>query len=223
MRREEILSWFDGLVENSKTIPKSRAGYDDYYDEMPGRQWATEAEAALTSVFPERHSVRLAWDRIILTIRRNDFAERLDALIGVFKGAATLIRDGRLGTLIDAIRVETESDLLEQAEILLNANHLAAAAGIAGGALETHLRYLVAKHGLTIAGEGSIAKYNNSVGQERNKGNLIYSAADGDSVNSWGKTRNDAAHDPGNFKATKDQIKLMIEGVRQFVARTTPV
>jgi hypothetical protein len=36
----------------------------------------------------------------------------------------------------------------------------------------------------------------------------------------WCGLRNEAAHDPGNFKRTKEEVKLMIEGIRQFIART---
>ena len=57
-------------------------------------------------------------------------------LIGVFKGAMNQIRDGRLGTLIETIRAESASELLEQAETLLANGYLAASAVIAGGALE---------------------------------------------------------------------------------------
>jgi hypothetical protein len=140
-------------------------------------------------------------------------------LRAVFNGALALIKDDRLDRLISSIRIESESELLEQAETLAAAGYPAAAAVIAGGALETHLRHLVDRNGLTISGNGSTSAYNQAIARARKSGVEIYSKADVDLIESWGKTRNDAAHDPGNFKHTKDLVKLMIEGVRQFISR----
>lgn len=225
LRREEILTWFDGLAGRAEASHKSRVpgyrtlGGDDYYEynREEVQAWATEAESALAVVFSAQSPVRLAWDRHVQAGRITAVFADLRA---VFTAAHRLLKEDRLGSLIDAIRVESESELLEQADILAENDHLAAATVIAGGTLETHLRHLVNKNGLTIsAPNGSISAYNQAVASERKRGNEIYSKADHDQVESWGKLRNDAAHDPGAFKRSKDQIKLMIEGVRQFIAR----
>lgn len=141
-------------------------------------------------------------------------------LIGIFRGAVNQVRSGHLGSLIDAIRVETESDLLEQAETLLADGYLAAAAVIAGGALETHLRHLVAKHGLTVTGHGSLSAYNQAIGQARKAGNEVYNANDGKLVDGWGGIRNEAAHGPGAFARSREEVGRMIGGIREFIART---
>lgn len=227
MIRENHLPWFEEVLKRFAAIPKypiEGFSVPTYWYEQEGAYvWLAEASTAIASVFPGGHQCRQAWERLLPKVHAGSAnGGTLDGLVGVFKGATNLIRAGRLGTLIDSIRVETESDLLEQAEILVNANHLAAAAVIAGGSLETHLRHLVAKHGLTITGHGSISTYNQAIAQARKAGTEVYSKADHDQVESCCKTRNDAAHNPGNFKATNDQLMLMIEGVRQFITRTTP-
>jgi hypothetical protein len=222
MRKEDYLPWFEKLVKKSEQIKILQGEYmhERYFDEEDSREWATEAESALSTVFPEHHACRRAWHRVFEDQHSIHVQHVVEKLRGTFRAAYNQLRDGRLGSLIESIRVETESDLLEQAQILADANHSAAAAVIAGGALETHLRHLVAKHGLTLNGHGSISAYNLVIAQARKTGTEVYSKADHDQVESWGKTRNEAAHNPGNFKATRDQIKLMIEGVRQFIART---
>jgi hypothetical protein len=59
-------------------------------------------------------------------------------MLGVFQGAVRQIRNGRIGNLINTLRVETEDELLDQAQALLDAIPnplLVAATVIAGGAL----------------------------------------------------------------------------------------
>ena len=60
-----------------------------------------------------------------------------------------------------------------------------------------------------------------AIARVRNAGNEIYSATEGKNVTAWGGRRNDAAHKPTEFKASAEEVRLMIEGIRQFVARTT--
>ena len=111
-------------------------------------------------------------------------------MLGVFQAATKQLREGRLSSLIDGIRAETEDELLDQALVLINANHLAAATVIAGGALETHLRHLVSKNSLTITGDGAISKYDGAIAQVRNNGPVeVYSATDSKQVGAWAGMR----------------------------------
>jgi hypothetical protein len=193
--------------------------YYDRYNESEAREWATEAEAALAAIFPEGHPNRRSWDKIIGSDEH--IGEIMDKLIGIFKGATNQIRTGRIGSLIDAIRVESESDLLDQAEQLLAGGYFAAAVVIAGGALETHLKCYCQKHSISIIGDGSISKYSGAVGQARKTTANLYDANDGKRVEAWGGTRNEAAHSPGAFKQTKEEILRYIEGIREFLSRVS--
>ena len=89
-------------------------------------------------------------------------------MFGVVLAAERLLAEGRLGSIVDAVLVKTEDELLDQASALLGISYLAAAAVITGGALETHLKHLVEKHGLTVTGAGNIAKYDGAIAQARN-------------------------------------------------------
>jgi hypothetical protein len=146
----------------------------------------------------------------------------LDDAIGIFRAATRLLKDGRIGSLLDAVRVETEDELLDQATALLNAGHVIAAAVIAGGALETHLRHLVTKNSLEVKGDGSISKYDAAISKARNDGTAsIYQATDTKLVTSWGGIRNDAAHEPTMFTHSKETVQRMIDGIREFISRTS--
>jgi hypothetical protein len=100
----------------------------------------------------------------------------------------------------------------------------AAAAVIAGGALETHLLGLVERFGIGWKehGDRGIATYNNAIAayRKKNAGALLYAAATTDLISGWAKMRNDAAHEPlvAAKKYSPEQIKQMIDGVRVLIA-----
>ena len=87
--------------------------------------------------------------------------------------------------------------------------------------MSSQLRHLNDKHGLTHTGSGSISAYNSAVGQARNAGQAIYSANDGKLDEGWGGLRNEAAHNPGKFTRSNDEVKRMIDGIRELLARIT--
>jgi hypothetical protein len=222
MRLEEYRTWFADLLARGRALPTEKSMVSSWilFKTVPALAWATEAESAIRAVFPDGHAVRLAWAAELRDNSSKHITTRVVRLLGVFAGAASLVANDRIVSLINTIRIETESELLDQALVLAESDHRAAAAVVAGGALETHLRHYVDKHGIAITGEGSISKYNNTVGQARKTKQGLYSANDGKLIEAWGGYRNEAAHDPGNFVRTKEDVKRMIEGIREFVSRT---
>ena len=218
MRREDYLPWFADLLGRFEIVRVNRGDAQNWYDEERANEWVTEAGAAIASVFPASHPSRQAWEMLVQKLP-SGACGLCTPLIGVFKGAANQVRDGRLGTLVEAVRAESASELLEQAETLLANGYLAASAVIAGGALESQLRRLVDKHALPHTGAGSISAYNRAVGQARNAGQGIYSANEGKRVEGWCGLRNEAAHIPGTFTRSNDEVRRMIEGIREFLAR----
>ena len=221
MKREDIQAWFESLLARAGALPGNR-GHDGrtLLLEGPAQEWATEAQTALYSVLPESHPVREQWARVLKDPRARFIAEVMEKLLGIFAAADTLIRENRISSLIDGIWIEAESNLLDQATVLVEADYRAAAAVIAGGALETHLRHYVGNHCVATNGEGSISKYNGAVGQARKANPGLYSTNDGKLVEGWGGLRNEAAHAPGAFAQTKEEIKRMIDGIREFIAQT---
>ena len=104
------------------------------------------------------------------------------------------VKAGRLGSLADAVRAETVSELLDQANAPCSAGDVIAATVIAGGALETHLLHLCTRHGIPFAGNGSISVYEGAIASARNAGTItLYDKSDSKHVTAWGGMRNDAA------------------------------
>src|SRR4051794_31288314 len=152
MKREDYLKWFDDLAEKEKSVKyvQQRILGNTFTQpvEKDALEWITQAESALVSVFPETHPCRQAWQRVNKRIESSGAtaAEHFRHFRGIFAGATNLLREGRLDSLIDTVRIEAEDELLDQATAFLEAKPRpfpVAAAVVAGGALETHLRHLV--------------------------------------------------------------------------------
>jgi len=220
MKQEEALAWYDDLIARYETLLVLE---DNKVAERAAREWVTEAEAALEAVFPPEHPCCRSFKQAMLPDEKMFLHDRIQisGLPGVLAAAKNMLKSGRLGSLAETIRAESCDELLDQADALLAKGHLAAAATIAGGSLESHLRHLINRHRLVVSGNGSISNYDAAISQARNQGTMtIYSAVDTKLVTGWGGIRNQAAHDPGAFSVSKQDVQRMIEGVRQFIART---
>jgi hypothetical protein len=225
MKAAELLGWYEEIRANK---PAQWFSFPSLTEAAAA--WQTSVGSALAAAFPPGHRVLVEWERAIAPARLRSggpavFMEgeqvRWNAMSGVFASAYEQLRMGRIEGLVDRIRAEAEDDVLDQAATLLDGNFLAAAAVLAGGALETHLRRLCAKNSLTVSGHGTIDKYNTAIAQARNSGVTIYEKPEQSQVTGWGQLRNEAAHDPAGFSSarTKPEVQLMIDGIRQFIVR----
>jgi hypothetical protein len=227
MKTADLLQWFEQLRD---TKPKGWLSDQSFSEAAVG--WQTGAASALAATFPPGNRVMIEWERAVspknpkpvlnFTHAVEWECARWHAISGVFASAHEQLREGRIEGLVDAIRAEAEDDVLEQAAELLKENLFAGAAVLAGGALETHLRWLCEKNTLTLpAGHGSIEKYNTAIAQARNNGLTIYEKPDQSMVTAWGQLRNEAAHDPAQFNSARSRVDVqpMIDGIRLFITR----
>jgi hypothetical protein len=219
----------ESLLANGAPIPVENVWWRQ---RGPATAWLGEARTALHALFPANHPLCRQWDAIFERAKTykidgwggplpEPFADvHFEQALGVLQAALTVVKAGRMRTLLDGVRAETVSEVLDLADVLLGGKHVIAAAVLAGGALETHLRHLCMRSGLTWAGDGSIAKYDQAIAQARNAGTVTaYPATDSKLIGGWGGLRNEAAHDPTHFTRTVDEVRLMNEGIRQFIAR----
>ncbi len=115
------------------------------------------------------------------------------------------------------IKIETVSEYLEQAEILLNDKsvHPAAAAVIIGASLEEFLRNWLQELQFDLTTiKNSIDSYTKELKalEKLNKQDLK-------DIVSWGGIRNDAAHGHWVNVEDRNRIKLMLEGVNLFMRK----
>lgn len=145
-------------------------------------------------------------------------AYKADSLFGVIKSLYKDISSGYLEDVSELIHGELFADFLEMADHLLKEGYKDAAAVIAGSALESHLRQLCIKNDIdTEDTRNSHPKKTDKLNAELAKED-VYKKYDQKSVTAWLDFRNDAAH--GHYdEYRKEQIAIMIKGIRDFIAR----
>ena len=103
---------------------------------------------------------------------------------------------------------------------LLSEGYKDAAAVIAGSTLEEHLRQLAGKHSVTTehAQKGrTVPKKADRLNADLAKA-AAYKKLDHKNITSWLNLRNDAAH--GQYEEySQVQVELMVQGIRDFLAR----
>lgn len=152
----------------------------------------------------------------------HDWNEFEDRAKGIMDSFVKFTESGLLSNLSyeREIQIETVSDFLDQANILLRDTkiHPSAPTVLIGAALEEFLRNWLEELGEDFT---LIKNSMDSYAQELKKKNLI-NKQDYKDITAWAGTRNDAAH--GHFEEVNDRqkIKLMLEGVNLFIRKYTP-
>jgi hypothetical protein len=140
----------------------------------------------------------------------------VEPLLGILKALRADYAAGYLATVEELIHANLFSDFLEMADHLVNQGYKDPAAVLVGSVLEEHLRKLCLKNGLPVLA-GANYKKADTLNADL-AGATVYSKLDQKSVTAWLDLRNKAAH--GHYADyTKEQVQLMLDGVRHFMAR----
>jgi hypothetical protein len=140
---------------------------------------------------------------------------------GILQSLRQAVEGGYLGTLQELIHAELFADYLEMAAHLLEDGYKDPAAVIIGSTLEEHIRKLCLKHGgidLEISdSRGTRPKKADGLNAELTKEG-VYSKLDQKNITAWLDLRNKAAH--GEYsKYTQQQVEILLQSVRDFIAR----
>ncbi len=118
------------------------------------------------------------------------------------------------------ISSEVFADFLEMSEHLLDEHYKDAAAVMIGSVLEEHLRQLATKIGIPLAQANNgrrVPRKADALNADLAKANA-YGLLDQKMTSGWLDLRNKAAH--GKYaEYTADQVRLMLGGVQNFLAR----
>ena len=117
-------------------------------------------------------------------------------------------------------QIDVVSDILEQANTLLNTNgvHPAAPAMIIGAALEEFLRNWIEEEKLALSGKKpSLDSYAKVLREAE-----LISKQDIKDITSWAGLRNHAAHGEWDEVNDKKRIVVMLEGVNLFMRKYAP-
>lgn len=142
------------------------------------------------------------------------------SLRGVLTALRQDVEADRLLTFEEDVHGELFSDFLAQAEHLNGEGYPRAAAVLAGGVIEEHLRQLCKKNGITTADAKGAHLKASAMNNELKKAG-VYGEAVRTELESWLKRRNDAAHGDPDFEAKHDEIDVrrMAEGIRSFTLK----
>lgn len=145
----------------------------------------------------------------------------LNCMLSALQALRIAYEKGYLQTLQELIHANLFSDFLDQAEHLLENKYKDAAAVMAGGVLEEHLRKLCSKASIetTFVDANGKTKHKmiDALNNELAKAN-VYGRNDQKQVTAWADLRNDAAH--GHYeKYNQEQVGLMVQGLKAFLSR----
>ncbi|CAA9283592.1 MAG: hypothetical protein AVDCRST_MAG93-3365 [uncultured Chloroflexia bacterium] len=220
-----ITQRFDNVLTKGRALlvtpaRNSRGGRD--IDGVAFAAWRTQSLTLLNTVFGSTHAYTENFAR---TTTHPQTLEALPVFVemgtGTLEAAAEDVSLGWTWSYRERVHAEVFTDFLDMADYLIDDGGFKdAAAVIAGGALEEHLRKLCEKTGIAIekpSGRKSERKKASVMNDElRDQGS--YNQAEWRSVQVWLDHRNDAAHRDYD-KYDEKQIKQMIEGIRDFIVR----
>lgn len=179
---------------------------------------ASEAVSLMTSTIERLVPANNSFHKDATKIRSytSSIHYSVNPLLGILKALRIAYEMNYLQSVEELIHADMFSDFLEMAEHLLKEGFKDPAAVLCGSTLEEHLRKLSAKNGIAVLRPDGSPKKSNALNDELAA--AVYSKLDQKSVTAWLDLRNKAAH--GQYSDyTKDQVSLLLQGVRDFIAR----
>ena len=146
----------------------------------------------------------------------------VNALLGTVQALRADIAAGRMRSFAERLHSDLFADFLEMADYLIEDGGLKdPAAVLAGGVLEEHIRKLCPKHRVdtTFVDRGGATKPKklDTMNAELAKAGA-YELVEQQQITAWSAIRNKSAHAEYD-KFDAPQVKLMIQGIRDFVAK----
>jgi hypothetical protein len=213
---EAVIKQIDGAIANSQAL-RSRSKYADCSDQLPSEitDVITRLSVTIERFAPPGSRYVKTMNEVLEDIGPGN-GHSIEQLVGVLKALRTAYEGGYLATVVELIHADVFSDFLEMADHLLSEGFKDPAAVVVGSVLEEHLRQTCLKRGLSLL-SGTKPKKADAMNSELASVSA-YSKLDQKSVTAWLDLRNRAAHGK-YYEYTKDQVCLMLQGVRDFMVR----
>lgn len=186
---------------------------ETYVDGEQAHQWTMSVLAILKSAFGEDND---NYQQV-----KNNLAEcaqfgRFCVLLSCVKAALEDLKGGYFFERKVLLEAEVFCDLMEQAEELQKSGYKDAAAVLAGGVLEKHMRSMCARRSISLQKPNGKPKMMNDMNDELAKAGA-YNLMKKQQVTAWAALRNQAAH--GNTTAyTSNDVDGFLRGVSNFCA-----
>jgi hypothetical protein len=202
-----------------KSKPHHYDDYSDVVDDVTEQTMLTRIRAAVMRISGAESPYSKQLETVL---QRRDILDwyRIGMGVGIVSALQMDLKSGYLLSVKELIHSEIFADFLEMADYLCKEGYKDAAAVIAGGTLESHLRQLCIKNGIeteTLTQRGIEPKRADLLNSDLAK-NSVYSKLDQKNITAWLDFRNKAAH-ARYSEYTKEQVKLFISGIRDFITR----
>jgi hypothetical protein len=189
---------------------------EEYVDHKLLAQYRTAGQSFLMNVFGADSPYYKEFKEQV-----NFYQSRTETEVGqgILQGAKEEIQNGGLISIKKLVMADLFADFLEMAEYLLSENYKDASAVMIGSVLEEHLRKLCDTNKISVINpkDGKPKKADTLNGELG--GQSVYDKLDLKNITAWLDLRNKAAH--GKYSEyNSDQVKNMLNGVSEFIART---
>jgi len=217
MDYEIFISQLDSLIAVYDNM-KAKSQYNDLSDfPKPDRQsLMTRTIAAIHRISGQNSIYSNEVERIL----KQDPLLHLhtSSIIGVAKALKEDIGAGYTQSLTELVHADIFSDFLDMSKHLNDNGYKDSAAVIAGSTLESHLKKLAVKNGISTLIGGKPIKAS-QLNVDLTKAN-IYNNLDQKNVTAWLDLRNKAAH--GHYADYNiDQVKILISSIQDFITRNS--
>lgn len=223
MNKDFFIKQLDDILNDYIRI-KSKAQYDDLSGNTTIEEITTvltKSKAAIVRIVGEKSEYYKDTES---TLKRTNIPQgtKLRNIIGTVTALKSDLQNDYLKSFSDIIQSEVFSDYLEMAEHLLNEGYKDPSAVLVGSTLEVHLRELCVKQNIDIEVTNNknilIPKKADLMNADLAKAG-VYSTAYQKQIIAWLGIRNSAAH--GQYSNySKEEISLMLQGIRQFIVTT---
>jgi hypothetical protein len=170
--------------------------------------WAVKAHSLISSACGKESEHYVSFVQAEKPNSFEDSPTRLKRLRAVFMAAREDFEGGYLNSIRNLVHAELAGDEIDQARELFASGYSAAAAVVAGVILETTLRSLCAKRGISVA---SMERMNADLTKAGEYNALIQKR-----VTSLAAVRNSAAHGK-TAEYTNEDVKNLINEIERFV------
>ena len=200
--QEDALERLDGLIDAGSRLRYDGTG--ESYAVFAG--WSVRAKVALETLLGSDHTYLNEF------VGYCDFNAGPRAAVEILSSLRSDIENGYLRRTANIISAEVFGDFLEMAEHLLDQGYKDPAASLCGAVLEDGLRRIAGNHDIKVTSKDDLNSLKDKCAQKGIFNNLIRQQ-----ITAWTTLRNSADH--GKFvEYTSEPVRLMIEGVRSFLA-----
>lgn len=212
---EQLIEQLDALLNKHSELQKA-SKHNDLSDlsKVERQSLVTRSLAAIHRISGKDSTYSNEIERILE--QSPSLHRHTSSIMGITQALRDDLHDGYVKTLIELVHADIFADFLDMAYHLDESGYKDAAAVITGSTLESHIKELSSKHNIDIECNAKPVKADKLNSDLAKAG--AYEKLDQKNITAWLDLRNKAAH--GNYNDyTKEQVELLIAGVRDFIGR----